>query len=122
MAKKIKRVSVSKSIEAKLLIKSGRRCALCVYLKNDFKIKNLQIAHIDNNPSNNDLDNLILLCLDHHAEIHQKNPISKGFSHEEIKHYRNLLYREKNVIIEKSSSNVQTLYNQSLIDKEKNYF
>jgi glycosidase len=59
MAKKTKRVSVPKSIETKLLIKSGRRCPLCVYLKNDFDIKNLQIAHIDNDPSNNDLDNLI---------------------------------------------------------------
>jgi hypothetical protein len=119
MAKKTKRVSVPKSIETKLLIKSGRRCPLCVYLKNDFDTKNLQIAHIDNDPSNNDLDNLILICLDHHTEIHQKNPISKGFSHKEIKYYRDLLYKEKNVIIEKSSSNTQTLHNQSLINKEK---
>jgi len=115
--KKKKRVPVPPSIETKLLIKCGRRCALCVYLKNDFNTKNLQIAHIDNDPSNNDLDNLVPLCLDHHIEIHQKNPISKGFSNEEIKHYRDLLYKNKSDIIEKSSSNA----NQFLADKEKDH-
>jgi len=115
--KKKKRVPVPPSIETKLLIKCGRRCALCVYLQNDFSTKNLQIAHIDNDPSNNDLANLVPLCLDHHIEVHQKNPISKGFSHMEIKHYRDLLYKDKSDIIEKSSSNA----NQFLADKEKDH-
>ena len=80
---------------------------MCVYLNHDSSVKHLQIAHIDDDRANNDLDNLILLCPDHHIEIHQKNPISKGFSPEEIKHYRNSLYENISAIVEAGTSNLQ---------------
>src|SRR5262249_33160957 len=43
------------------------------------------------NPSNNDLDNLAFLCLDHHDAYDQKTSQSKGLTVAEVKRYRSLL-------------------------------
>ena len=43
-----------------------KRCVLCGY------DKVVAVHHIDENHSNNDIDNLVPLCMNHHEEIHHK--------------------------------------------------
>lgn len=49
-----------------VLVKSRRRCCLCFALKGDHSEKKGQIAHLDNNRTNDKIDNLVYLCFDHH--------------------------------------------------------
>jgi hypothetical protein len=60
------RKSLPQEIEAAVLLRSRRRCALCFGLKEDREQKAGQIAHIDQDSSNNTPDNLVFLCLEHH--------------------------------------------------------
>lgn len=43
-------------------------------------MKQGQIAHIDHDPSNNDLVNLVFLCLDHHASYDSSSTQAKGIT------------------------------------------
>ena len=58
------RVPFTKVQRENIIIKLGRKCTTCN------KIEDLQIHHIDENPSNNELDNLELLCYRCHKKIH----------------------------------------------------
>lgn len=78
-------------IETQVLSESGRRCCLCYGLNSDFKIQKGQIAHLDRNPANNDLDNLVFLCLDHHDAYDGRTSQSKGYTIHEVKWYRSVL-------------------------------
>ena len=82
-----------KPIETAVLTQSRRRCCLCFALRNDAAEKSGQIAHLDDNPSNNDLDNLAWLCLYHHAQLHVRSTMTKGLTPEEVKDHRESLYR-----------------------------
>lgn len=62
------RVSIPKSTKESLLKEYNHRCSIC-------GIHNPHIHHIDENPSNNDLENLIPLCPNCHL-IDQHNPTS----------------------------------------------
>lgn len=75
-----------------VLLKSRRRCCLCVFLQKDHETKKGQIAHLDRNPSNNSEDNLAFLCLAHHDEYDTTTSVSKGITLAEVKRYRDLLY------------------------------
>ena len=75
-----KRKKIAASVAKEVLIRSGRRCCLCLGLKNDFNIKDGQIAHLDRNRSNDNIDNLAFLCLEHHAQYDTSRSISRGFS------------------------------------------
>lgn len=55
-------------------------------------MKKGQIAHLDGNPSNNCLDNLAFLCLDHHDEYDTKTSQSKGLTPQELRSYRKELH------------------------------
>ena len=86
-----KRIKVPPETATKVLLKSGRRCCLCVALLGDSEVKNGQIAHLDQNSSNNDISNLVFLCLDHHDEYDSKTSQSKGFAESEVRTYRDQL-------------------------------
>lgn len=87
-----------------VLIKSRRRCCLCVHLKNDNNIKRGQIAHLNRNPNDNREENLAFLCFEHHDEYDCVTSQSKGITKNEIVHYRNLLYQQfEGVIFDKST-------------------
>jgi len=47
-----------------------------------------QIHHIDESPSNNNLDNLAVLCVYCHQKVHTKAPFQRGFKPDHIKQYR----------------------------------
>jgi hypothetical protein len=86
------RKPIPPSIETQVLQKSCRRCCLCWGLQGDTAVKQGQIAHLDHDPSNCAFDNLVFLCLEHHAQYDAKSPQSKGFSQDEVRSYRDRLY------------------------------
>ena len=87
-----KRKKTSRATETKVLIQSGRWCCLCFGINNDFTEKRGQIAHLDKNPSNADLDNLAYVYLEHHDLYDSRHSQSKGFTIQEAKYYRALLH------------------------------
>ena len=89
-----KRKRISPKVESELLVLSGRRCCLCFGLNNDFSEKSGQIAHVNQDSSDARLENLAWLCLDHHDKYDSRTSQSKGYTIEELKRYRSLLYEE----------------------------
>jgi hypothetical protein len=53
-----------------------------------------QIAHIDGNNEHAQEDNLAFLCFDHHDELDGTTRLAKGLKENEVKHWRDELYRE----------------------------
>lgn len=51
-------------------------------------VKQIQIAHLDRDRENNNPDNLVALCLEHHDEYDSRRSQSKGIKIDEVKHYR----------------------------------
>ena len=74
--------------ETRVLVRSRRRCALCFGLHRDSSVKQGQIAHLDRDCSNNKIDNLAFLCLDHHDQYDSRTSQSKGFGNREAKCHR----------------------------------
>lgn len=85
------RKKISARIEKDILVNSGRRCCICFGLHKDFSVKHGQIAHIDRDPKNNAVENLVFLCLDHHNEYDSRFKQTKGFTAQEVINYRNSL-------------------------------
>lgn len=65
-----KRRNVSKRASDDIILKSARLCCVCKELGK-------QIHHIDGNSSNNETDNLVLLCLNCHDEVSSSSTISR---------------------------------------------
>jgi hypothetical protein len=84
----------SQTLEGEVLERSGRRCCICFGLHGDFEVKRGQIAHLDHNHQNNNIDNLAFLCLAHHDEYDTRTSQSKGWTIEEAKYYRTKLFEE----------------------------
>lgn len=59
-----------------LRITLGSSCAVCT------GDKNLNIHHVDQNPKNNELSNLLLLCASCHRRAHRKPKAKKRTPHE----------------------------------------
>jgi hypothetical protein len=78
--------------EVETLKRSGRRCCICFGLYGDLEIKRGQIAHLDRNPMDSSVDNLMFLCLEHHDQYDTRTSQSKGWTAKEAKYYRTLLY------------------------------
>lgn len=89
-----RRKHIPKAIETNVLLASRRRCCLCVFLKNRDEDQKGQIAHLNRDPSDTSLDNLVWLCLEHHDDYDGKTSQSKGFTIDEVRHYRKLLYAQ----------------------------
>jgi hypothetical protein len=80
-------------IESDVLEKSGRRCCVCYALNRNFSVTKGQVAHLDHNPANYKFDNLCFLCQDHHDDYDSSHRQSKGLTLNEVKRYRNNLYK-----------------------------
>lgn len=87
-----KRKKVPEATETEVLIRCARRCAVCYGLKGDHGEKKGQVAHLDRDPSNNNLENLVYLCFDHHDQYDSKTSQSKGLTLGEVQEYRAQLY------------------------------
>ncbi len=88
-----RRKKTPRNTETEVLISSARRCCMCFGLQFDLSTKKGQIAHLDGDPSNSDIDNLAFLCMPHHDDYDGKTQQSKGFTISEVKKYRTLLYQ-----------------------------
>jgi hypothetical protein len=75
-----RRKRVADAIQAEVLVKSRRRCCVCYGLKRDADIKQGQIAHLDQDPANNNESNLAFLCFDHHDQFDSKTSQSKNLT------------------------------------------
>ena len=90
----MKRIKLSGGIEAQVLMEVRRRCSVCYGLNHDFRVKQGQIAHLDHNPNNNSIDNLVFLCFDHHDNYDSKTSQSKNLTILEIKGYKKELIKQ----------------------------
>lgn len=88
------RAHVSKSVESAVLMASRRRCCLCVFLNTRDEVRKGQIAHLNRDRSDSRFENLVFLCLEHHDEYDGRPSQSKGYSPEEVRNYRDRLYRK----------------------------
>lgn len=82
------RKKISPELVADITTASRRRCCICFALKRDDAEKKGQIAHLDQDSSNNSPDNLAFLCLDHHDQYDSRPSQAKGLTIEEVKRYR----------------------------------
>jgi hypothetical protein len=88
-----KRKAIPQATQDELLMRCARRCCLCFGLNADFEEKSGQIAHLDHDASNDDIDNLAWLCLEHHDQYDGRTSQSKGLTMGEIRRYRAELYQ-----------------------------
>jgi hypothetical protein len=88
-----RRLKLPVDIETEVLIRSRRRCSLCYGLHGIFDEKIGQIAHIDQNRSNQSLTNLVWLCFEHHSIYDSTTSQHKNYQPTEIKCHRDQLYR-----------------------------
>src|ERR1700681_3679675 len=86
------RVKVPEDNQDQVLLLSRRRCCICFGLDGDLGEKRGQIAHLDWDNTNYDLDNLAFLCLPHHDKYDSTTSQSKGLRESEVKHYRKERY------------------------------
>ena len=86
------RAKVPDDIQEAVVLLSRRRCCVCFGLHGDLEVKQGQIAHLDQDNANFDLDNLAFICLPHHDQYDSKTSQSKGFLEGEVKYYRKELY------------------------------
>lgn len=72
----------------------GRRCCLCYSLDGDFDVKRGQIAHIDRDKTNSELQNLAYLCLPHHEEYDSMPSQTRRLMPEELANYKEELEQQ----------------------------
>jgi len=82
MAKKI-RIPIPDNIAAEILFLSDRTCCVC-----NVRGKQVQIHHIDENPANNIIDNLSILCFDCHDQTMIKGGFGRRLEANQIIKYR----------------------------------
>ena len=106
------RKKISALIESQVLASSRRRCAICFGVSSNTEEQRGQIAHLDKNPNNNDFDNLVFLCFDHHDQYDSTTSQSKNYKDNEIRIYRDELYEyfKRNNIMKKPKEEIQILY------------
>ncbi len=83
MTKKI-RVSIPDEIAADILFLSDRTCCVC-----NARGKRVQIHHIDENPANNNIGNLSVLCFDCHDQTMTSGGFGRKLNANQIIKYRN---------------------------------
>ncbi|MBW5466282.1 hypothetical protein GPJ61_00140 [Brevibacillus formosus] len=83
MSKKT-RIEIPKDLAAKVMFLSDRTCCVC-----RSRNKPVQIHHIDENPANNDINNLAVLCLDCHNETMIKGGFGRKLNSDQVILYRN---------------------------------
>ena len=96
------RKRIPKETETAVLTMSGRRCCFCFFLSEMTSQKQGQIAHVNRDPGDFAFDNLAFLCLDHHDAYDSATSQSKGYTTQELKHYRDLLYKKRAVHVKRA--------------------
>lgn len=86
------RKKIPEPVQDRVLLLSRRRCCICFGLNADLTVKPGQIAHLDHDNTNDDLDNLAFLCFPHHDQYDSTTSQSKGLREGEVKKFREELY------------------------------
>jgi hypothetical protein len=86
------RQPIPDQMQRDLLLACRRRCSICYGLHGDLDVKKGQIAHLDRKRSNNVLENLVWLCVEHHPEYDGRFNQVKNFTIEEVRAFRSELY------------------------------
>lgn len=73
------RIEIPDRISSELLFLNRHRCCICHMPR-----KAVQIHHIDENPANNDMRNLAVLCVDCHSIVSGNQGFGKNYSRKEI--------------------------------------
>ncbi|WP_416865441.1 MAG: HNH endonuclease [Imperialibacter sp.] len=113
----MKRKKIPPVAEAEVMFKSALQCCIC-------QEKGDHIHHLDGDPSNNTVDNLVLLCFRHHDEATVIGSLRKKLSHLTILNYRKHHYqvvessRERQ--LGKFDSSLETLTEERLLFISKN--
>ena len=79
---------VPENVQARVLVRSRRRCCICFGLNRDTSIKQGQIAHLDQDSSNVAEDNLAFLCMPCHDRYDSTTRQSKNLTMAEVKQFR----------------------------------
>ena len=66
---------------------------MCYGLRGTKEVKDGQIAHLDRDRTNPDVENLAYLCLDCHKMYDTKSNRVQGYTPGEVRYYRDQLYR-----------------------------
>jgi len=82
MTKKV-RTLIPENIAAEILVLSDRTCCVC-----NERGKQVQIHHIDENPANNDIENLSILCFDCHNQTMIKGGFGRKLDSSQIIKYQ----------------------------------
>jgi len=91
MPKKKERAKVPTDIEADILFRNDHRCCMCGKGPKDGK--RIQIHHINEDPSDNRLTNLAVLCRDCHDPLKDRLWMGRGFLETEVRKYKALWER-----------------------------
>jgi hypothetical protein len=88
----VKRKKTPAETETDVLLKSVRRCTMCFHLSGDLTEKHGQIAHLDQDRSNFDEDNLAFMCLVQHTLFDSRTSQHKNYTMKEVKAARSRLH------------------------------
>lgn len=105
------RKSIPPKVQAQVLLKSKRRCALCFGINQDCSERFGQIAHLNGNHADNQFENLVWLCLEHHDRFDSTTSQTKNYTQREVRIYRDNLYQ--------SYDNLQ--FDDSEVEAVRNY-
>lgn len=78
-----KRIPIPEALAAEVMFAADRTC--CVCRENE---KAVQIHHIDGDPSNNTLENLVVLCLEHHYQTQTSGGFGRKLNASLVTRYR----------------------------------
>ena len=81
------RKAIPKNIADEVMFKADLLCCVC-------EKRGHHIHHIDENPSNNKIDNLVLLCFKHHNEVSRQSGLARQLTPGLLQRYRDSLYRK----------------------------
>lgn len=75
----------------RMMVKCARRCCIC----RRFRPTKLQVHHVDERSKggSDDEDNLIVVCLSCHTDVHTRVPFARRFSVDELKGHRDGLLK-----------------------------
>lgn len=88
------RTPIPQETQALVLLKSNRRCALCVFLDGNDEVRKGQIAHLNRDHSDSRFENLVWLCFEHHDDFDSTTSQSKNYTQIEVRDYRDRLYQK----------------------------
>jgi hypothetical protein len=87
------RVKVPQEIEAEIVRRCKRRCCMCFGLYGKDEVVDGQLAHLGRDPSVFSVDELAYLCQPCHTKYDTTNNRTLGYKPDEVRHYRELLYK-----------------------------